>query len=87
MLFGISSSIKGSYTLFMTSEKKILRDNLAKVIFTIELTMSILTIQGSQENFEKFNFTFNIQDTQVNPMELFFAFCRRFLVNENFELF
>ena len=47
MPFGISSSIKGSHTLFMTSEKKILRDNLAKVIFTIELTMSILTIQGS----------------------------------------
>ena len=35
--------------------------------------MSILTIQGSWQNFMEFNFTFNIQDSKVNPAEHFFV--------------
>ena len=47
----------------MTSEKK-LREKISRKLFLqLRLTMSILTIQGSQENFVEFNFTFKTQDS------------------------
>ena len=47
MLFGISLSIKGSCTLFMTSEKNLCEKISQKLFLQLRLTMSILTIQGS----------------------------------------